>query len=140
MTIYSLDILLFLFGTSLLFYVQFQLLLPDLHTGFSRGRSGGPATTCFGKQYKVMTLQDLFRFLIPTTLIYDKDSKCRNSSTLFFSTFLNGLLWQFYTSWQWALPMTFFDLENVNVIQRELTGKQRIKGCLLLKKWFPELY
>ena len=41
MTIYSLDILLFLFGTSLLFYVQLQLLLPDLHTDFSRGRSGG---------------------------------------------------------------------------------------------------
>ena len=41
MTIYSLDILLFLFGTSLLFHVQFELLLPDLHTGFSRGRLGG---------------------------------------------------------------------------------------------------
>ena len=41
MTIYSLDILLFLFGTSLLFHVQFQLLLPDLHIGFSRGRSAG---------------------------------------------------------------------------------------------------
>ena len=40
MTIYSLDILLFLFGTSVLFHVQFSLLLPDLHTGFSRGRSG----------------------------------------------------------------------------------------------------
>ena len=40
MTIYSLDVLLFLFGTSLLFHVQFLLLLPDLHTGFSRGRSG----------------------------------------------------------------------------------------------------
>ena len=40
MTIYSLDVLL-LFGTSLLFHVQFQLLLPDLHTNFSRGRSGG---------------------------------------------------------------------------------------------------
>ena len=39
--IYSLDMLLFLFGTSLLFHVQFYLLLPDLHTGFSRGRSGG---------------------------------------------------------------------------------------------------
>ena len=32
MTIYSLDVLLFLFGTSLLFQVQFSLLLPDLHT------------------------------------------------------------------------------------------------------------
>ena len=41
MTIYSLDELLFLFGTSLLFYVQFELLLPDLHTNFSGGRSGG---------------------------------------------------------------------------------------------------
>ena len=41
MTIYSLDVLLFLFGTSLLFHIQFYLLLPDLHTGFSRGGSGG---------------------------------------------------------------------------------------------------
>ena len=40
MTKYSLDVLLFLFGTSLLFHVQFKLLLPDLHTDFSRGRSG----------------------------------------------------------------------------------------------------
>ena len=38
---YSLDVLLFLFGTSLLFHVQFQLLFPDLHIGFSSGRSGG---------------------------------------------------------------------------------------------------
>ena len=38
---YSLDVLLFLFGSSLLFHVQFSLLLPDLHAGFSRGRSGG---------------------------------------------------------------------------------------------------
>ena len=41
MTIYSLDVLLFLFGTSLLFHVQLSLLLPELHTDFSRGRSGG---------------------------------------------------------------------------------------------------
>ena len=41
MTIYSLDILLSQFGTSLLFYVQFQLLLLDLPTDFSEGRSGG---------------------------------------------------------------------------------------------------
>ena len=32
MTIYSLDVLLSQFGTSLLFHVQFQLLLPSLHT------------------------------------------------------------------------------------------------------------
>ena len=41
MTIDSLDVLLFLFGTSLLFHVQFSLLLLDLHTDFSRGKSGG---------------------------------------------------------------------------------------------------
>ena len=41
MTIYSLDVLLFLFGTSLLFHVQLKLLLPDLPTGFSRARSCG---------------------------------------------------------------------------------------------------
>ena len=40
-TIYSLEVLLFLSGTSLLFHVQFYLLLSDLHTDFSRGRSGG---------------------------------------------------------------------------------------------------
>ena len=33
--VYSLDVLLFLFGTSLLFHVQFYQFLPDLHTGFS---------------------------------------------------------------------------------------------------------
>ena len=40
---YSLDVLLFLFGTSLFFHVQFHahLFLPDLYTGFSKGRSGG---------------------------------------------------------------------------------------------------
>ena len=41
MTIYSFDILLFLFGTILLFHIQFWLLLLDLHIGFSTGRSGG---------------------------------------------------------------------------------------------------
>ena len=41
MTIYSLDVLLFLFGTSLLFYVLFYLVLSELHRSFSRGRSGG---------------------------------------------------------------------------------------------------
>ena len=62
MTIYSLDILLFLFETSL-FHVQFQLLLPDLHTGFSIGRSGGlvfPSlsefSTCYCDPHKAFGL------------------------------------------------------------------------------------
>ena len=40
MTIYSLDVLLFLFGTSL-GSMSSSNLLPDLHTDFSGGRSGG---------------------------------------------------------------------------------------------------
>ena len=38
---YNLDVLLFLFGTSLLFHGHFSLLVPDSHIGFSRSRSGG---------------------------------------------------------------------------------------------------
>ena len=38
---YNLDILLSQFGTSLLFHVQLKLLLLDLHTDLSGGRSGG---------------------------------------------------------------------------------------------------
>ena len=41
MTIYSRDVLLSQFGTSLLFHVQFYLLLLDQHTDFSGGRSSG---------------------------------------------------------------------------------------------------
>ena len=40
MTICSLDVLLSKLGTSLLFHVQFLLLLLDLYTDFSGGRSG----------------------------------------------------------------------------------------------------
>ena len=40
MTICSPDMLLSWFGSSLLFHVQFLLLLPDLHIDFSGGRSG----------------------------------------------------------------------------------------------------
>ena len=41
-TIYGLDVFLSLFGTSLLFHVQFQVwVLPDLHPDFSGGRSRG---------------------------------------------------------------------------------------------------
>ena len=36
----GLGVLLFLFGTNLLFHIQFQLLLLDLHTDFSGGRLG----------------------------------------------------------------------------------------------------
>ena len=40
-TIYIFDILLSQFGTSLFFHVWFYLLLLDVHTDFSGGRSGG---------------------------------------------------------------------------------------------------
>ena len=42
MTIYSFDLLLSQLGTSLLFHVQFNLLLPGLHTHFLGGRSSIP--------------------------------------------------------------------------------------------------
>ena len=41
LTIHSLDVLLSQFWTSPFFHVQFQLLLLDLHTGFSGGRLSG---------------------------------------------------------------------------------------------------
>ena len=52
MTIYSLDVLFFLFGISLLFHVQFELLLSDLHTDFSRGRLGGLVSPSLRKNPK----------------------------------------------------------------------------------------
>ena len=60
MTIYSLDILLSVFGTRLLFHVQFLLLLPDLHIGFSRGGSGGlvfPSLSEFSTVYVIRTVK-----------------------------------------------------------------------------------
>jgi len=49
-TIYSLDILLSWFGTSLLFHVKFNLLLPDLHTDF---QEAGQVVwcSCFSKNF-----------------------------------------------------------------------------------------
>ena len=41
MTLYSLHVLISQFGTTLLFHVQFSLLLLDLYTDFSGVRSGG---------------------------------------------------------------------------------------------------
>ena len=49
MTIYILEVLLFLFGTSLLLHVQFSLLLLDLHTGFSRARPSGQVFSSFSE-------------------------------------------------------------------------------------------
>ena len=59
MTIYSLGVLLFLFGTSLLFQVQVSLLLPDLYTGFSRGRLGGLV---------VLSLKNFPQFIVTHTV------------------------------------------------------------------------
>ena len=51
MTIYSLDVLLFLLGTSLLVHIQFELLLPNLHTGFLRDRSEGLVFSYFFQNF-----------------------------------------------------------------------------------------
>ena len=47
--IYSLDILLSWFGTSLFFHDHFWLLLPELHTDFSGGRSDGLVLPCLAE-------------------------------------------------------------------------------------------
>ena len=49
MTKYSLDVLVFLFWTSLLFHIQFSFFLPDLHKGFSRGMSGHMVIPCLSE-------------------------------------------------------------------------------------------
>ena len=53
MTIYSLGILLSQFGASLLFHVQFWLFLPELHTDFSRDRSGGVVFPSLSESFTV---------------------------------------------------------------------------------------
>ena len=80
MTIYSLDILLFLFGTSLLFHVQFYLLLPDLHTDFSRGRSGGlvfPSLSEFSTVNNILNSEELKSFPLRSRQV------CSHSPLLF---------------------------------------------------------
>ena len=75
MTIHSLDVLLFLFGISLLFHVQFQLLLPDLHTDFSRGRSGGlvfPSLSEFSGRH----INNL-RYADDTTLVVESEEELK---------------------------------------------------------------
>ena len=78
MTIYSLDILLFLFGTSPLFHVQFELLLPDLHIGFSRGRSGGlvfPSlsefSTVYWKGFGIVNKGEIDVFFLELSCFFD---------------------------------------------------------------------
>ena len=53
MTIYSLDVLLFLFGASLSFHVQFGLFFSELHIDFSRSRSDALVFPCLSEFYTV---------------------------------------------------------------------------------------
>ena len=46
-----------------------------------------PAAAYLGKHYNAITLQDLFCFLTPTSLIYDKANRSKNPSTLFLVSF-----------------------------------------------------
>ena len=84
MTIYSLDVLLFLFGTSLLFHVQFYLLLPDLHTGFSRGRSGdlvfpslSEFSTVYCDPYSQRLWHSIYLEMINTVFFWPYHMSCR---------------------------------------------------------------
>ena len=61
MTINCLDVLLFLFDTSLLFHIQFYLLFLDLHTDFSGDRSCGlvfPSLSEFPQFVVIHTVKD----------------------------------------------------------------------------------
>ena len=106
MTIYSLDELLFLFGTSLLFHVQFELLLPDLHMGFSRGRSGGlvfPSLSEFSTGYcdphsqvfGIVNKAEIDVFLELSCFFYDPADvgNLISGSSAFYTTSLN--IWKF---------------------------------------------
>ena len=106
MTIYSLDVLLFLFGTSLLFHVQFYLLLPDLHTDFSRGRSGGlvfPSLSEFPqfivtytvKGFGIVSKAEIDIFLEPSCFFHDPVDvgNLISGSSAFSKTSLN--IWNF---------------------------------------------
>ena len=111
MTIYSLDILLFLFGTNLLFHVQFQLLLPEIHTDFLRGRSSGLVFSSLEefstvwcdpyKGYSIVNEADVFLefpcFLYPVdvgNLI--SSSSAFSKSSLNIWDFLMHVLWKPY--------------------------------------------
>ena len=106
MTIYSLDTLLFLFGTSLLVHVHFKLLLPDLHTGFSRGRSGGlvfhlvqnfPQFIVIhtDKGFVIVNKAEIDIFLVPSSFLDDPADigNLISGSSAFLKTSLN--IWKF---------------------------------------------
>ena len=84
-TIYSLDKLLFLFGTSLLFHVQFKPLLPDLHTGFLRGRSGGLVAPIF-KHY-IFSKKVIGRLKERSVFKYLKGYHVRGRLDLYFGSY-----------------------------------------------------
>ena len=80
MTTYSLDALLLLFGTRLSFHVLFYLLLPDLHTDFSRGRSGGlvfPSLSEFSTVNNILNSEELKSFPLRSR------QECSHSPLLF---------------------------------------------------------
>ena len=109
MIIYSLDALLFLFGTSLLFHVQFQLLLPDLHKDFSRGKSGGlvfPSLSEFStvscdpqsQSFGIVSKAEIDVFLELSCFFHDPEDVCNliSVSSAFSKTSLNICKFSFH--------------------------------------------
>ena len=95
----------FLFGTSLLFHVQFLLLLPDLHTGFSRGRLGAlvcPSPSEFStvycdphKGFGIVNKAEI-DFFLELSCVFDEPVDVGNlisGSSAFSNTSLN--IWKF---------------------------------------------
>ena len=118
MTIYSLGVLLFLFGSSLLFHVRFQLLLLDLHTGFLGGRSGGLVAPIF--RHYIFSKKGIGRLKERSVFKYLKDYHMRGRLDLYFGFYKfnqkqgshkRALVWKSnrpeYTS---TGPLTSYDL------------------------------
>ena len=84
MTIYSLGVLLFLFGSSLLFHVRFQLLLLDLHTSFLGGRSGGLVAPIF--RHYIFSKKGIGRLKERSVFKYLKDYHMRGRLDLYFAS------------------------------------------------------
>ena len=106
-TIYSLDELLSLFGTSLLFHVQFSLLLPDLHKGLSGGSSGGLV---------FLSVEEFSRaFVIPTFKGFGIVNKAEVGVFLELSCVFNDLIAAMLQFNLWFLCLIKIQLEHLEV-------------------------
>ena len=115
-----LDALLSRLWTSLLFHVQFELLLLDLHTDFSRGRSGGlvfPSLEEFSivfvihtvKSFGIVNKAEVDGFLEFACFFYDPTDvgNLISGSSAFSKSSLN--IWSSRFTYCWSLTWRIFN-------------------------------